>query len=239
MSAAHAVVWHDVECHGYSADLPFWRSVAGGNPGPILDVGAGTGRVALDLAAAGHEVVALDTDAVLLAALRARAADRGLRVETAVADAQAFALERSFAVVLVPMQTIQLLGDRAGFLAAARAHLRPGGLLAAAIADELVAFEPDPALLPDPDVGEQDGWHFASQPVAVRVLDGVARIERLRSTTSPDGTETTVPETIELARLDAGTLEREAAGHGLRAEPVHRIAATPDHVGSTVVMLRG
>ena len=42
-------------------------------------------------------------------------------------------LGRRFALIIVPMQTIQLLPERAGFLAAARAHLAPGGLLAMAI----------------------------------------------------------------------------------------------------------
>ena len=39
--------------------------------GPVLDVGAGTGRVALALARAGHEVIALDADPELLGELRA------------------------------------------------------------------------------------------------------------------------------------------------------------------------
>jgi hypothetical protein len=137
------------------------------------------------------------------------------------------------------MQTIQLLADRPGFLRAARAHLQPGGLLAAAIVDELVAFDPDMAFLPDPDVAERDGWHYASQPMAVRLVGDVARIERLRSATAPDGTRTTEPDAIELSRLDAATLEAEAAAEGLHPEASHDISATPDHVGSTVVMLRG
>ena len=41
------VVWHDVECGGYDADLPLWRELAREAGGPVLDVGAGTGRVAL------------------------------------------------------------------------------------------------------------------------------------------------------------------------------------------------
>ncbi len=62
MSAESDIVWHDVECGSYYVDLPFWRELAAAEAGPILDVGAGTGRVALDLAAHGHEVVALDID---------------------------------------------------------------------------------------------------------------------------------------------------------------------------------
>ena len=51
-----SVIWHDLECGGYREDLPLWRALADRAGGPVLDVGAGTGRVALDLARAGHEV---------------------------------------------------------------------------------------------------------------------------------------------------------------------------------------
>src|SRR5690606_23293186 len=103
------------------------------------DVGAGTGRVALDLAARGHDVTAVDAERDLLAALARRAAARGLAVRTVVCDARELDLgDARFALCIVPMQTIQLLGAREGraaFLARARAHLRPGGVLAAALAD--------------------------------------------------------------------------------------------------------
>ena len=68
-----AVMWHDVECGTYTADLPLWRRLARDSGGPTLDVGAGTGRVALDLARAGERVTALDLDAELLAELARRA----------------------------------------------------------------------------------------------------------------------------------------------------------------------
>jgi SAM-dependent methyltransferase len=229
-----AVAWHDVECHGYDADLPLWRALAAAEGSPVLDVGAGTGRVALDLAAAGHEVVALDVDADLLAALRERADAAGVAVETAVAGAEAFDLGAGrFALVLVPMQTIQLLEDRPAFLRCARRALRPGGLLAVAIADELAAFEPGPGLLPDPDVAELDGRTWLSQPLAVRILAGRARIERLRTVEGHSE-----PNAIELALLDAPTLAQEGRAAGLHAVPGERIAPTPDHVGSAVVLFR-
>jgi ubiquinone/menaquinone biosynthesis C-methylase UbiE len=45
-----AALWHDLECGDYRDDLPSWRSLAATAGGPVLDVGAGTGRVTLDLA---------------------------------------------------------------------------------------------------------------------------------------------------------------------------------------------
>lgn len=236
-----AVAWHDTECGAYEADLPLWLALAGREGGPVLDVGAGTGRVALALAAAGHEVVALDLDAELLAALRERAAARGLTVETVVADAQGFDLGPArFPLILVPMQTVQLLGDRGAFLRAAARALRPGGLLAVAIADELAPFDPaDADPLPAPDVTEAGGWRFVSQPVAVRVGAATSRIERLRTAHAPDGTATTEPDAIELARLDPPTLAGEGRAAGLVPVPGERIAPTLDHVGSAVVMFRG
>ena len=62
-----------MECGRYVADLALWQELAARERGPVLDVGAGTGRVALDLARAGHAVTALDREPELLAALaRAR-----------------------------------------------------------------------------------------------------------------------------------------------------------------------
>jgi SAM-dependent methyltransferase len=234
------VVWHDVECGGYGADLPLWRELAAAQAGPVLDVGAGTGRVALELARAGHAVTALDREPELLAALSERARAAGLRVETVVADAAGFALDRRFALVIVPMQTIQLLPERAGFFASAHAALAPGGLLAVAITGALEGFEGLPEeLLPHPDVGAAEGWRFASQPTAVRKLQHVTRIERVRRTTAPDGTVTVEDDAIELARVTVEGIEAEGRAAGLAPEPARSIAPTRDHVGTEVVMLRG
>ncbi len=74
-----AAIWHEVECGGYAADLPVWDRLAATADGPLLELGSGTGRVALRLADGGHEVWAVDADASLLEALQARAAAQGLR----------------------------------------------------------------------------------------------------------------------------------------------------------------
>jgi SAM-dependent methyltransferase len=235
-----ATIWHDVECGHYTADLGLWRELAAAEAGPVLDVGAGTGRVALDLAGAGHDVWALDRDAALLAVLSERAAARGLAVRTVAADAREFGLERSFGVILVPMQTVQLLPSRGEFLAAARRHLAPGGLLAVAISSRLEPFTAGDGPLPHPDIAEVDGWRFESQPVAVRIGPGADRIERVRRTLPPGGGAVDeVDDVISLAHIDVARLEEEGRAAGLAPEPARRIAPTAEHVGSEVVLLRG
>jgi SAM-dependent methyltransferase len=237
------VIWHDVECGSYAADLPLWRELAGADGGPVLDVGAGTGRVTLDLAARGIEVHALDVDAALLEALADRARERGLGalVHTHTADARAFDLGRTFGLVIAPMQTVQLLGGpagRAGFLACARRHLRPGGLLACAIAHDVDVYDQE-IQVPVPDLREVDGVVYQSRPVAVRDEGAAFVLERLRERVSPDGAHTVTEDRIRLDHLTAAELEREARAHGLTAVERREIPETDDHVGSEVAMLRG
>jgi len=237
------VIWHDIECGGYAADLPLWRELARVEAGPVLDVGAGAGRVALELARQGHDVTALDRDAALLAELAARARAGGLEVRTELADAAGFELAGApFGLVVVPMQTIQLLpgrAARAAFLASAREHLASGGLVALALSEVLEAFEVDPAAPVPPDRGERDGWRYLSYPVAIRPRGDVVVLERVRQAIAPDGSASTADDTIELTSLSAPELEAEGAAAGLRVEPRAYIGETDAHLGSTVVMLRG
>ena len=233
------VIWHDVECGAYVADLPLWRELASASGGPVLDVGAGTGRVALDLARHGHDVVALDRDADLLAALRERAGDA--EIETVVADARDFDLGgRRFALVIVPMQTLQLLGGpagRAAFLRAAHRHLAPGGLLAAGLADALDGFDEDHTEPPAPDMREIAGTIYHSQVVSVRAWPEATRIERIRQTVDLAGHRTAADDVITLDRVDAAGVAEEAAALGYRALESRFVPATDEYVGSEVVML--
>jgi SAM-dependent methyltransferase len=234
------VLWHDLECGGYDLDLPLWRELADREGSPVLDVGAGTGRVALDLARRGHEVVAVDRDPVLLDALADRGA--GLAVSVVAVDARAFDLGRRFPLVIVPMQTLQLLGGREGrarFLARVCEHLAPGGLLAVALADALESFDEEHDQPPPPDLREVGGVVYASRPVRVRDLGDRAAIDRVRQIVAIDGTLTTLDNVVELDRLEPEELEEEAVAFGLRAEPHRRIPQTLEYVGSTAVMLRG
>jgi SAM-dependent methyltransferase len=234
------VIWHDLECGSYAEDVMFWRSLADREGDPVLDVGAGTGRVALDLARRGHRVTALDRDAELLGELTRRA--NGFALDAVTADARRFDLGRQFALCLVPMQTVQLLGGREGrlsFLRCAKRHLRAGGLLAIAIAETLELFELEEGVpAPLPDICERDGVVYSSQPTAVRVLGDQFVLERRRETITAAGERSVAEDVIQLDRLTRAQLGHEAAEQGLRGAGDAIIPATDDYVGSTVVMLR-
>ncbi|MFL5861020.1 MAG: class I SAM-dependent methyltransferase [Solirubrobacteraceae bacterium] len=236
-----AAIWHDLECGSYSADLLFWRALAERTGGPVLDVGAGTGRVSLELARQGHDVTAIDLDDALLEQLRQRAG--ALEVTTIVADARAFWLGMTFPLIIMPMQTIQLLGGTAGraaFLECAAFHLDPGGVLAIAIADALELFDVTDGTEagPLPDVVEHAGVVYSSRPMAVRADGDGFVLERRRETVTAAGELTAEQDLIRLDRLDPDTLEREAEAAGLRPASRLEIAPTAEYVGSTVVMLR-
>jgi SAM-dependent methyltransferase len=239
-----AAIWHDLECGAYREDLAFWLRLAERHPGPILDVGAGTGRVALELARAGHDVIALDSDPGLLEVLARRASETGAggpRLQTVCADARNFELSTSVGLCLVPMQTIQLLGGsdgRAGFLACVRRHLAPGAVVAMAILDRLEPFEVDEGgLAPLPDLVELDGIVYCSQPTAVRRAGHSVVLERRREVVDQAGEHEVSLDRISLDLVSVSTLQREGRRLGLRPVAVERIAATRDHVGSQVVIL--
>jgi SAM-dependent methyltransferase len=262
-----SVIWHDLECGSYEADLPLWRELAagagtaGGTSGPtkpasppalasalarVLDIGAGSGRVALDLARHGHHVTALDLNAELLAAIRERT--DGTALETVCADARTFALERrDFALCIAPMQTIQLLGSsarRLQFLRRARAHLTPGGMLACAIVtdiDEFDCYAGD--LSPSPEIAHVDGRRYISRATRVQVGKRVVRIERERSVLAPARAGALVRpvcerDVVELDRLSVEQLQCEGREAGLASAGTRVIAATEEHTASVAVIFR-
>jgi SAM-dependent methyltransferase len=232
------VIWHDLECGSYTADLELWEELTDAAEGPILDLGCGSGRVGLHLARYGHSVRGLDTDQDLVAAFNERAKAAELSGIATVGDAREFDLGEEFGMAIAPMQLIQLLGGEAERLACLRCvgrHLRSGRALAVAIVDPAPASAG--AGLPLPDARELDGWIYSSLPLDVTIDGEQIVVRRLRQKVSPAGDLTEDIDEVRLQVLAADTLEAEAEDAGMRPIGRREIAATDAHVGSTVVLL--
>ncbi len=233
------VAWHDAECGSYAADLQLWDRLAREAAGPVLELGAGTGRVALHLAGRGHEVTAVDEDEEFLEALATRADSRSLAVTTIVADIGDLSPTRPFALVIAPMQVLQLLDRdrRVAALECAAATLAPDGRLAVAIVEEAPELGDGAAAGLLPDVVERDGWIYSSLPTELTRDGDWLVVRRLRQLVSPDGDLSDSVHTLRLAILTPGAIAADARVAGFRTLGDHAIPGTDDHLGSTVVML--
>jgi SAM-dependent methyltransferase len=226
-----SVVWHEVECGSYAADLPLWEELAEEAPRSILDLGCGTGRVASHLMRRGHEVLGLDENPSFVVSME---------TPTVVADARSFELDTRFGLILAPMQLVQLFAgadQRLRCLRCVERHLAPGGLAAFAIVESMPS--PVDAPPPLPDTREVDGWVYSSLPIETLARSDSIRIRRLRQTVSPTGELSEELDEVVLQEIEAATLEAEAREAGLQPAGRREIPATDAHVGSTAVLLTG
>jgi hypothetical protein len=90
---------------------------------------------------------------------------------------------------------------------------------------------------PLPDTREADGWVYSSLPLETAVDGGAMVVRRLRQTVAPDGELSEEVSEVWLQGLAAAGVEAEAEAAGLRAVGRRAIAATAEHVGSTVLVL--
>ncbi len=130
----------------YLQDIPFWLALAKRHPGPILELGCGTGRLTLPLARAGHSVLGLDRDAGMLAILSHQLppALNG-RLHILQADMASFGFGQRFSLILLPCNTFSTLDPHArrSCLEHVLFHLQPGGVFATSIPNpqQIACFE--------------------------------------------------------------------------------------------------
>lgn len=121
---------YDLEDAGYEEDYLLteqWARVLGG---PLLDLGCGTGRMALRLAAQGYQVTGVDITPEMIARARQKAAAQAVSVEWVVADARAFHLQKRFPFIFMLENVFQFFPtreDQEGLFARVREHLTPEG----------------------------------------------------------------------------------------------------------------
>ncbi len=213
-----------------AGDVAFYRELAREH-GPALEVGVGTGRVYLDLLAAGCDVDGIDRSAASLRRLRAEAAERGLSPSVWLADATCPATDRRYGFVYAPARVVNHLPTLSMLRAAlstARERLRPGGRFA------FNTFVPGFEVVAE-DYGEEQVRTFTVDGVPHRIVsvtslvDELAQVARLRRTLYRDGERVATRETplalypkrvLELALEDAGFEEWTLYGGFDREPPV-------------------
>jgi len=128
---------YDLE-YAHDYDLPFWLALAGREAGPVVEWGAGTGRLAAPLAAAGHDVTAVELSTEMVE----RGNRKGETVEWVVGDMRSARPEHLYGLAVCAFNSFLCLlstDDALAFLRNAREHLIPGGLLGV----EVSAFSPE------------------------------------------------------------------------------------------------
>ena len=124
---------YEAEHQVWTEDLDLYQALAARVDGPALELGCGSGRVAIALAKAGHEVHGIDSSQAMLAIARNKVRGRHLPVTFARADMRRFSSERDFGLVFCALDTLLHLEsptDVRDTLLAASGVLRTGGLLA-------------------------------------------------------------------------------------------------------------
>lgn len=127
--------FYDADYRRYTADLAAIADLAAEQGDPILELGCGTGRVLIPLAAAGHTVTGVDISPALLQQARDKieGANYASRITLYEADLRTFDLPtKTFAFAFCTSNTLMHLTTQADQLAVLRNahhHLRSGGLL--------------------------------------------------------------------------------------------------------------
>lgn len=127
--------YYDMDLADDPGDIDMYLALADSVEGPLLELAAGSGRVAVPLAAAGHDVVAVDRDAHMLDRARSRwaatshEAGSASALDLVSADVTTWRPQRGFGLVVIALNSLLLL-DREGqgrALATVAASLAPHG----------------------------------------------------------------------------------------------------------------
>lgn len=151
MNYAEWAKWYDLFYSTESGDeVEFYLEQAVASGGPVLEIGVGTGRIAIPVAERGIETFGVDASAEMLAVAEAKAsAQSPLSGELTLLEADMRTLDlarKDFALVMIPARTLLLAAsydEQLATLCCAARHLRPGGKLVFNV------FNPTPELIYD------------------------------------------------------------------------------------------
>lgn len=234
MERTGSIALHDLQQGGRTRDLPYYRELAR-RAGSTLELGAGTGRVALELAGL-TDLWANELDQRLLGELVNRADSRGLSITPTPGDSTELALGRRFDLILASIGLAQIVGGRdarLGLLGVTARHLAAPGVAVITIADvdEVLRECATPA---PPQRARVDGHAFVCQQLAAVETEQGARITW---TLTVDG-DPVEPATLTYHRVTAGDIIADARTCGLHMPHVHHDPGDDATLGSTYCVLR-
>ena len=130
---------YDLRCAespALAGDLDFYVARARRAGGPVLELGSGTGRVAIALAVEGISVTGLDRSTAMIDIAEKRRAllpePTAARIRYVHGDMADFSLEERFGMVVAAFRSFQSIlepTDQRRCLECVRRHLKPGGVL--------------------------------------------------------------------------------------------------------------
>jgi SAM-dependent methyltransferase len=158
-------------------DVAFYVEEAVRSGGPVVELGVGTGRIAIPTAAAGIAVVGIDASAEMLAVAREQAELGGVTglIEFRHGDLRDPQLDGAFPLVTIPFRSLLHMEtdrDRRAALAAVRGLLAPGGRLVFDVftpSDEDVAETDGRWLEREPGIWERADWDLEARTLILRV----------------------------------------------------------------------
>ena len=123
---------YELQYANYRDDIPFYVRLADDFGSPILELGAGTGRVTAALARAGHQITAVDLSGQMLQKAKSYLVKEGVteQVKLQQADMRHFRTEEKYPLVIAPFNTLMhaySLKDQDETLATVKHHLEDGG----------------------------------------------------------------------------------------------------------------
>lgn len=123
---------YDVIFDQFDYALDFYLNLAKQSPGPILEIGCGTGRITIPLLKSGVQVDGLDLSASMLEQLRQKASALGYQPTITAVDMSRFQLNKKYALIIITFNSFVhnlTQEDQINCLRCCREHLLPEGKL--------------------------------------------------------------------------------------------------------------
>jgi SAM-dependent methyltransferase len=164
-------------------DVGFYVAEAVRAEGPVVELGVGTGRIAVPTALAGVRVIGVDSSPGMLDVAREFAASAGVEIDLRLGDMRDPPVEGEFPLVTIPFRSLlhmQTDEDRRTALRAARALLAPGGRFVFDVftpAADDIADTHGRWLEREPGIWERADWDEQTRTLVLRLRGAEAESE--------------------------------------------------------------